>query len=80
MAGWVPSVFDTLMVRSLSNFYWFRRNLLVLRPASKLAADQGPFSLDDLESSEAERVSWIHQPAAECGYPLQLGLPPLIQA
>ena len=31
--GWVPNLNDTLAMRALSTFSWFRRNLLVLEPA-----------------------------------------------
>jgi SAM-dependent methyltransferase len=75
-ARWEPDVFDTLAVRSLSTFFWFRRNLIVLRPAGRRRAPAG-FTVADLASDEAERVDWLAQPPAIHTYPLQSPLAPI---
>jgi SAM-dependent methyltransferase len=75
-AGWEPDVFDTLAVRSLSTFFWFRRNLIVLRSAGSRPAPAG-FTIADLASDEAERVDWFAQPPAIHTYPLQSPLAPI---
>lgn len=38
--GWAPVLPDTLAIRALSSLSWFRRNLLVLRPAALLGDGQ----------------------------------------
>jgi SAM-dependent methyltransferase len=67
-AGWATQVFDTLAVRSLSTFFWFRRNLLVLRPERVSPPEH--FAFDDLRSYEAEAIQWFAQPPAVHAYPL----------
>jgi SAM-dependent methyltransferase len=59
--GWEPDPFDTIAVRSLSTFFWFRRNLLVLRRAGRAAAPAGAFDLRDLVSYEADAIPWVGQ-------------------
>ena len=46
--GWVPDVFDSLAVRSLSTYSWLRRNLIVLVRADRFDAQVSPFSVADL--------------------------------
>jgi SAM-dependent methyltransferase len=75
LAGWEPDVFDTLAVRSLSTFFWFRRNLIVLRPVEPRRAPAA-FTIADLASDEAERVDWVAQPPAIHAYALQTPLAP----
>jgi hypothetical protein len=71
--GWEPDVFQTLAVRSLSTFHWFRRNFLVLVRMS----EPSPFRLSDLVSFEASMVDWIGQPAAVFTRPLSEPLAPV---
>jgi SAM-dependent methyltransferase len=74
-AGWAPDTFDSLAVRALANFHWFRRNLLVLRPVREVTRRRSAFTLDDLESFEAVNLPWENQPRMICTFPLQIGLP-----
>jgi SAM-dependent methyltransferase len=69
--GWEPDVFDTLAVRSLSTYYWFRRNLLVLCRRASHRARVSTFTSADLASYEAEHVAWVAQPPAIHSHPLQ---------
>jgi SAM-dependent methyltransferase len=75
--GWLVNVFDTLAVRPLSTFFWFRRNLFVLQPET--AEPVGRCGSSDVKSSEAETVTWVAQPPAVHFYPLECPLPALIQ-
>jgi 2-polyprenyl-3-methyl-5-hydroxy-6-metoxy-1,4-benzoquinol methylase len=72
--GWEISVFDTLAVRSLSTFFWFRRNLFVLQPHDGEPSEAGD---SDIKSYEAEAVRWVAQPPAVHLYPLECPLAPL---
>jgi hypothetical protein len=50
-------------MRSLSTYFWFRRNLLVLQRTAGMSERSGAFSERDLVSCEADAVPWIRQPA-----------------
>ncbi len=68
-AGWEPDPFDTIAIRSLATFFWFRRNLLLLKPRGENRSRA--FSLSDLTSYEAKAVRWIDQRPAVHAFPLQ---------
>jgi SAM-dependent methyltransferase len=72
--GWRPVPFDTLAMRLLANYFWFRRNLLVLSSLDDPDRPSGKFTDADLASYEWQRVGWVDQPARICEYPLALGL------
>lgn len=72
--GWEPDVLDSIAVRSLGTYHWFRRNLLVLRPRSRGGGSIG-FDLSDLVSREAVAAPWTAQPPAIHVYPLGEPLP-----
>ncbi|MGR9098972.1 MAG: class I SAM-dependent methyltransferase [Gammaproteobacteria bacterium] len=78
--GWRVNIFDTLAVRSLGTFHWFRRNLLVLRRADRVSENSGIYDETDLASVEAERAKWSNQPAAVHLYPLTDRIPPLTES
>jgi len=73
--GWRPDVFDSLALRSLSSFHWFRRNLLILRPKTHPLSDT--FTDADLDCFECGHVEWTDQEPGVCIHPLARGLPPL---
>lgn len=71
--GWELNHQDTMTVRSLSTFYWFRRNLLVLERVDKSKKDV--FSDSRLSSFEADYVPWKNQPPSIYHYPLTQEIP-----
>lgn len=73
--GWEVNVFDTLAVRSLSTFFWFRRNLFVLQPHGGEPTDWRGSS--EVTCAEAGTVKWVAQPPAVHLYPLECRLAPL---
>ena len=74
--GWEPTVFDSLAIRSLSSYHWFRRNFLVLQPAG--TGQKPGFSIGDLACLECTHVAWTDQEAGICRYSLARGLPPRV--
>ena len=72
--GWEPDIFDSIAVRSLGTYHWFRRNLLVLRPRGRGRASND-FGSSDLVSREAECVPWTAQAPMIHVYPLDEPLP-----
>ena len=75
--GWRPDPFASLRFRTLSTFFWFRRNVLVLRPASEVPGPVHGFTEADLENLENRRVTWFAQASGPRFYPLADPLPPL---
>jgi SAM-dependent methyltransferase len=73
LRGWFPDAFDTLAVRSLSSYHWFRRNLVILRPQGHERNDT--FTEADLPSLEFETVPWTDQPPGVIANPLSFGVP-----
>jgi SAM-dependent methyltransferase len=73
-AGWDVDLVDTIAARSLASYLWFRRNLLVLRPAGR----HRPGLLDrrDLDSREAD-VRWFAQRPAVHVRPFEEPLAPI---
>jgi SAM-dependent methyltransferase len=72
--GWSAVVFDSLALRALSTFHWFRRNFLLLAREDDVPE---PFAMapSSLESFEAENVDWSGQPPAVHRYPACEPLP-----
>lgn len=60
--GFVVNVFDTIAVRSLSTFLWFRNNLLVLETADSIDQKE-PFTLNDkCLHNTINLEKWVNQP------------------
>lgn len=75
--GWRVLWFDTCAVRSLSTFYWFRRNLLLLAPYWRGDALARHFPRWPGGQVEVERAPWIAQSPHVVTYPLSAPLPAL---
>lgn len=73
--GWYADPFDSLAFRSLSTYYWFRRNPVILKPALTLNKSMIESS-DSLDYSyEASNIQWINQPPKIYTYPLSEQIP-----
>ncbi|HKV84372.1 MAG TPA: glycosyltransferase family 2 protein [Ktedonobacterales bacterium] len=73
--GWVPDVFDSLALRSLSTFSWFRRNLVVLKPIGQTASASPAFDERDLERLAATPWTWYGQDPHIYTFPFSEPLP-----
>lgn len=59
--GWIPDVFDSLAVRSLSTFSWLRRNLIILVRGDHASVFSSPFTTADLEGLARYPFRWSEQ-------------------
>jgi SAM-dependent methyltransferase len=75
--GWTPEPFESLAMRSLSTFYWFRRNLLMLIRADGHSKPFHGYSLEDLDSLEARFIPWLGEAPCVYTFPLAVELPTL---
>lgn len=63
--GWVPDLFDTLALRSLATFSWFRRNTVVLVRDTGNAQS----AIDALSALATRPVSWPSYPPTVATHP-----------
>ncbi len=72
--GWEPAAFDSLAVRSLSTYSWFRKNLVVLMRAERAHASFPAFAPDDLERLAGQQWSWYGQERRIITHPFSRGV------
>jgi SAM-dependent methyltransferase len=75
--GWEPNVFESIAVRSLGTYHWFRRNLIVLQRRGRSTPMFSGFALEDLSSYEARMVHWVAQSPGIHVYPFEEPLAPI---
>jgi len=75
--GWVVEPFGSLAMRSLSTFYWFRRNLVVFVREDHRQPPQHGFKVEDLDSVEARFTPWLGEAPCVHTFPLAVDLPRL---
>lgn len=63
--GWAPDLFDTLAMRSLATFSWFRRNTVVLVRDT----GQAQRAIDTLSALAARPVAWPNYPPTVVTHP-----------
>lgn len=64
-AGWYPNLFDSLALRALATFSWFRSNLVVLTRDGEGAAE----ATEHLAELAAQQVKWDAQKPAVISHP-----------
>jgi SAM-dependent methyltransferase len=75
--GWAPHVFDSLAIRSLATFSWFRHNLVVLKRMQPGAVKPLSFDMGDLARLAEYQFAWYGQPPAIHTVPYTEPLPSL---
>ncbi len=78
--GWVPSHFDTCAIRSLSTFFWFRRNLVLLVRSSAVDELSRKFESSPAGEVEIRTAKWFAQEPRVCRHSFSELLPGLYVA
>ncbi len=78
--GWMPSHFDTCAVRSLSTFFWFRRNLVLLVRRSAVGELSREYESCPAGEVEIQTAKWFGQQSRVCRTSFSEPLPELFSA
>jgi SAM-dependent methyltransferase len=71
--GWFPQLTDSMGMRALATFSWFRRNLVLLRRGDPV---QGQAAIASLVAIGQRPFGWYNQPPGIRAWPFQEALPP----